>query len=350
MKIIAVTIMIFLLVSQCSTKVVDEGYFDYTYEKVLDYYVINAWHGLNETVPAYSPEMVARHTQLVLALPWVKPTPSADKNGVLGQTPGWPKNPDYPEDPEIPPQNILGYQITDPRVDGPKVKMILTSGTHATEFTGNWVLEGMVNFLASSDPRAAFLRKKAIFYVYPDINPEGRYMAVHRIDLKAAPDPNGGTDLRKRGNSELYKSGEKDHNRVWREEFYGKFSTVDILRAAWEKDADNKADYLWDMHGPQMPPNWRTPSTEARTNLYAQALMKREPDVIRCGPESGFKVNVASGPPGKLSGYAYTEEGLHVSYPYVYEPGGWTRERLLESGKNLVLALYDVLVDDNTRE
>jgi hypothetical protein len=99
-----------------------------------------------------------------------------------------------------------------------------------------------------------------------------------------------------------------------------------------------------------MPPNWRTPSTEARTNLYAQALMKREPDVIRCGPESGFKVNVASGPPGKLSGYAYTEEGLHVSYPYVYEPGGWTRERLLESGKNLVLALYDVLVDDNTRE
>lgn len=42
-------------------------------------------------------------------------------------------------------------------------------------------------------------------------------MAVHRINLEAAPDPNAGTDMRKRGNPELYSCGEKDHNRVWRE-------------------------------------------------------------------------------------------------------------------------------------
>lgn len=58
--------------------------------------------------------------------------------------------------------------------------------------------------------------------------------------------------------------------------------------------------------------------------------MKREPDVLRCVPPGSFKNNVASGPPGKLSLWAASEEGLNVTYPYVYLPGGWTRERLLQ--------------------
>lgn len=204
-----------------------------------------------------------------------------------------------------------------------------------------------MNFVASSDPRAAFLRKKVEFYVYPDINPEGRYMAVHRIDLKAAPDPNAGSNLRKRGNPELYAAGEKDHNRVWTTQ--GKFSTIDTITAAMEKDTGGRVDYFWDMHGPQEPGNWRTPSDEARTNAYAEALMKREPDVIRCGPESGFKVNVAAPRPGKMGKlplWAMSKEGLNATYPYVYERGGWTRERLLEASRNLALALHDVLAAD----
>ena len=108
---------------------IDESYFEYPYKKVLDYYVINAWSGLNHTVPAYTPEMVARHTSLLLGLPWVEPTPSADEHGIIGKTPGWALNPDYPDDPEIPRQNIYGYMITDPYVNSPKIKMILTSGT-----------------------------------------------------------------------------------------------------------------------------------------------------------------------------------------------------------------------------
>ena len=320
---------------------VEESCFDYPYDEVFDYYVIEAWRGLDEPVPAYTPQMVARHTQLVGQLPWVMPTASADKRMVLGWTPGWPKNPRCPEDPEIPPQPICGYQITDPHTHGPKVKMIVASGNHATEFTGNWVLEGMVNFLAGSDPRAVFLRQKAVFYVYPDVNPEGRYQAVHRIDLKAAPDPNAGTNMRKRGNPELYAAGEADHNRVWTTP--GKFSTIDTITAAMRKDTGGHADYLWDLHGPQTKANWRSPRMEARINAYADAFMKREPDVLRCGPPGSFKKNVADGPPGKLSLWAASEEGLNVTYAYVYEPGGWTRERLLEAGRNLVLALHDVL-------
>lgn len=330
------------------SRIISDDYFDYDYEKIYDYYIIEAWRDLDEPVPAYTPEMVELHTQIVGKLPWVMPTASGDENMVIGHTPGWPRKPEWPDDPEIPPQKIYGYQITDTLTREPKVKMILVSQNHSTEFTGSWVLEGMVNFLASSDSKAVFLRSKAIFYVYPDINPEGRYMATHRINLEAAPDPNAGTNRRKRGNPELYAAGEEDHNRVWNTN--GKFSTIDILKAAWEKDCDNYADYLWDMHGPQAQGNWRTPSTEARTNDYANALLQREPNVIRCGPESGFKVDVANGPEGKISLYAMAEEGLRVKYPYVYEPGGWTRERCMESGRNLALALYDILADNKTQE
>lgn len=322
---------------------VEESYFNYPYEKVFDYYVIEAWRGLDKPVPAYTPEMVARHSRLVAKLPWVAPTASAGADLVLGRTPGWPKNPDWPEDPEIPPQEILGYQITDPGVKGPKVKMVLAAGNHATEFTGNWVLQGMVNFLAGSDPRAALLRRKAVFFVYPDVNPEGRYQAVKRINLKAAPDPNAGGNMRKRGNPELYAAGQADHNRVWTTK--GKFSTIDTLTAAMKKDTGGRADCLWDVHGPQARANWRSPRMEARVCPNAEALLKREPDVLRCGPPGNFKTNVAAGPPGKLSLWAASEEGLNVTYPYVYEPGGWTQERLLETGQNLALALYDVLAD-----
>jgi hypothetical protein len=321
--------------------VVDDRYFEYEYDRVFDYYVIEAWRGLDEPVPAYTPQMVARHTALVGRLPWVSPTASADQNMVLGRTPGWPKNPDWPNDPEIPPQIMFGYQITDSDVDEDKIKVVVAAQNHSTEFTGSWVLEGMVNFVAGSDPRALFLRKKAIFYIYPDINPEGRYQAVNRIDLKAAPDPNAGTNMRKRGNPELYAAGESDHNRVWTTK--GKFTTIDTITAAMKKDTGGRADYFWDMHGPQEPPNWRSPLMEARINPYAVALMQREPDVLRCGPPGEFKRNVASGPPGKMSLWAASDEGLNVTYPYVYEPGGWTRERLLASGRNLALALYDVL-------
>lgn len=321
--------------------VVNASYFNYPYDKVFDYCVIEAWRGLNKPVPAYTPEMVARHTQLVGKLPWVMPTASGNREMVLGRTPGWPRNPAWPEDPEIPPQNIYGYQITDPGAIGPKIKMVLASGNHATEFTGNWVLEGTVNFLCGSDPRAVFLRSKAIFYVYPDVNPEGRYQTVRRIDLKAAPDPDAGTNGRNRGNPELYAAGERDHNHVWMTR--GKFSTIDTITTAMKKDTGGRADYSWDMHGPQDVGNWRSPLMAARINEYANALMNREPDVVRCGPPGSFKPNVENGPPGKFSLWAASEESLNVTYPYTYEPGGWTRERRLKSGCNLALALYDVL-------
>lgn len=317
------------------------NHYQYPYKKVFDYYIIQAWRGLKQPLPAYTPEMVRAHTALIMAQPFAGPTPSGDRNGVIGMTAGWPKNPEHPDDPEIPRQEILAYKLTDPKVAGVKSKVILSCGQHATEFTGNWVIEGMVNFLAGEELESVFLRQAAEFYVYPDMNPDGRYQAVRQIDMKAAPDPHSGTNMRMRGNPEIYAAGEQDHNRLW--DTNGRFSTIDALKRAWTRDTGGKADYFWDIHGPQEHGNWRTPSDEARTGKYAEALMRREPDAIRCGPESGFKPGVANGPPGKLMLYAVSGDGLLVANPYVYEPGGWSMEKLLDSGRRLMLALYDVL-------
>ncbi len=258
-------------------------------------------------------------------------------------TNGWPRNGDYPDDPVIPRQKVIAYRITDSKSRSAKIKVMLACGQHAFEFTGNWVLEGMVDFLVSDDPRAIALRQNAEFFVYPDLNPDGRYQAIHGLAFQAAQDPNVGTNLRMRGNPEIYAAGERDHNRLW--ETNGKFSTIDLFKATWLKDTGGEAEYFWDIHGPQQTGNWRTPRAEARTNRYAEALMQREPEVIRCGPESGFKVKVAAGPPGKLMLYAMSGQGLRVRYPYIYEPGGWTMERLFDSGRNLMLALYDAIGD-----
>lgn len=317
--------------------------FQYRYERIYDYYIIEAWRRLKRPLPAYTPEMVERHTALIMDQPWAAPTPSGDDRGIIGMTVGWPKNADVPDDPEIPSQQVFAYRLTDPECAGAKIKVMLACGQHATEFTGSWVLEGMVNYLAGSDPRAALLRRKAEFFVYPDLNPDGRYQAVHGLEFKAAPDPNADGNMQMRGNPEIYAAGEGDHNRLW--ETSGRFSTIDLFKTVWLKDTGGKADYFWDIHGPQETGNWRTPSNEAHGNRYAEALMRREPEVVRCGSESGFKPRVAKGPPGKLMLYAMSGQGLRVRYPYVHEPGGWTMERLLDTGRNLALALYDVIRD-----
>ncbi|MFW6280156.1 MAG: M14 family zinc carboxypeptidase [Planctomycetota bacterium] len=331
----------------------NDSAFAYPYEKVFDYNVIRRGLWEEAPPPAYTPQMVSQHTEAVSRTPWVQPTRSCQEGLVLGQTNGWPINPEFPDDPEIPSQNIYAYQITDPAGE-PEVKMVIASGNHPAEFSGNWLLEGMVNFLAGDDDRAAALRKKAIFFVYPDVNPDGRYQAVHRIDLEAAPSPDPSQGFGKRfdgfpettpgrGNAELYAAGEGDHNRVWNTS--GRFRHIDLIKQAMKADTGGKVDYVWDFHGPQEPGNWRSPQGESAWNCpYGRALQAREPEVVVAGLPNGFKSGLFENcPPGKLSVWTATKDGLRADYTYVYEPGGWTEKRLKEAGRNLALALYDAL-------
>ncbi len=62
---------------------------------------------------------------------------------------------------------------------------------HANETLGNFVLEGLVDFLVGTAPEAELLRKYADFYVYPMINPDGRFAGYNRSTVAdESLDPN----------------------------------------------------------------------------------------------------------------------------------------------------------------
>lgn len=65
----------------------------------------------------------------------------------------------------------------------PKRKLVLMAGVHASEDIGNYLLEGAVEFLVSSDPKAAVVRDWFDTFVYPLIAAAGRYGGAQRADF-----------------------------------------------------------------------------------------------------------------------------------------------------------------------
>jgi hypothetical protein len=297
-----------------------------------------------ESIPRYTVEMVAEHASRLRDLPWVRPSALADSQLVLGWSHGWLE--DKPlagwqmGDPVLPPQKVFGYVITDP--DSPdvfptdagetrKIRVVLVAGNHPVEMHGDWALHGMISFLVSDDPRAATLRRKAVFYVYPMVNPDGRYLQVRRPTVPA--------DLwvRTRGNPELHAAGEGDHNRVWTTG--DRFSTIRLVTAAMRADTGGQADYLWDFHGgyPHNPGDYRT-TAAGHDSPYARALVARQapyPEVLR---------RTSSGAAAMLRSWAMTPEGLNVPYSFTFEPGCQLDKRgILRAGKALALGFHDVV-------
>jgi hypothetical protein len=139
----------------------------------------------------YSYQRSVNHVQQVLASPWAEPTHSADANGVIGQTRGGTDDIGR----VIPPLNLYAYRITDPSTDSPTVpkrKVGLSTGLHAGETLGTYTFEGLIDWLISDDPRAAKLRKTTEFFVYPVLNPSGRYAGLNRTTISNINrDPNG---------------------------------------------------------------------------------------------------------------------------------------------------------------
>lgn len=297
-----------------------------------------------ESIPRYTLEMVAQHSRRLRDLPWVRPSALADSHLVLGRSHGWPEN--NPLDswqmgnPAVPPQKIFGYVITDwdtPEVfqtdagETRKLRVVLVAGNHPVEMHGDWALHGMISFLVSDDPRAAVLRRKAVFYVYPMVNPDGRYLQVRRPTVP--PD----LWVRTRGNPELYAAGQTDHNRVWT--MGDRFSTIRLITAAMRADTGGQVDYLWDFHGgyPHNPGDYRT-TAEGHGSSYARALEARQapyPEVLR---------RTSSGASTMLRSWAMTPEGLNVPYSFTFEPGCQLDKRgILRAGKALALGFFDVV-------
>ncbi|MDD4872155.1 MAG: M14-type cytosolic carboxypeptidase [Kiritimatiellae bacterium] len=66
------------------------------------------------------------------------------------------------------------YAITDPAVsEGDKRVIIFTTLQHPLETTGAMAQEGICRFLLSDDPRAAKMRRAFVFYIVPQMDPDG---------------------------------------------------------------------------------------------------------------------------------------------------------------------------------
>jgi hypothetical protein len=262
---------------------------------------------LADVIP-YTTKMVAIHTAGLLASPYVMPTLSSNPNLVIGPSLGW-------DDPSIPQHDFYGYKITDSSTGGPKQKVVMISGNHNTEWSGGWSLQGALDFYVSDDPQADFLRKNTELYVYPMVNPDGRYT------------------LAGRSNPELRAMDLFDHNRVWN---LTGISTIDILTAAMIADTGGAVDYYFDFHSIHGDDLLYTP--ELVESPYTMAMAAHEPTIEAQRLPLHLKTH-----PGVSQNWAMSEAGLNATYSFTPESSRTLSEaRYMEIGQNYALALYDV--------
>ncbi len=254
---------------------------------------------------------------------YVTPTASADPDFIVGHSAGWPSSdvilPDQPltmrlggrsvEIQPFDPLPLYGFKIADPRSDGAKVNIVLTSGNHS-EFTGSWALQGMVAFLLSDAAEAVELRRLATFYVYPMANPDGRYV------------------LTRTGNPELAAIGWGNHLAVWLAP--GRFATGDALTRAIRFDTRGRAEYLFDFHTngscTYTPPG-------LQESALIRALAIRVPSMTPSGWQRQSTVEWSMQP-----------DGLNAPYAYQPEINPWLSvEESKELGRNYALSLHDAL-------
>jgi hypothetical protein len=97
----------------------------------------------------------------------------------------------------VPAQKMYAFGVWDDTLnplDGSAKRIaIITGNVHAGEHIGAWPMEGFLRYLFSSTAKAITLLRNFRFYVYPMLNPMGRYMGHYRGQRDAANltlDPN----------------------------------------------------------------------------------------------------------------------------------------------------------------
>lgn len=191
---------------------------------------------------------------------WVSPTTSADNNLIIGQSAGGTDDLGR----AIPPHDLYGFQITDTSASGPKEKIVLLSGVHSNEVNGNHTLHGLVEWLLGTSAEAAQLRRDAIIYVYPMVNPDGRYAGYNRGTVEAE---------------------REDPNRQWSSGNWGNNTEVRIVAQALSADTGGDIDYLMDLHSKvgtgqhfaYLDADSSPTGADMRQSTFWQQLTNREP-------------------------------------------------------------------------
>ena len=276
------------------------------------------------------PYPVARtdaHVASVKTSPYVHPTASADADLVIGTTLGTAGGNYYDElGRTVPSQNLYGFKITDAAVGGPKTKIVVMVGNHSGETLSHFPVEGLVDTLISDDPKMAALRRAAEFYVYPQVDPEGRHAGFYRT---SPVNPS------------------TDHNRLW-SNFYGRGDPqfnpeVIAVEEAMRVDTGGSVEYFLDFHSMWHAIDGYPYSNAAlHDSEFMLHLADREPDFVGAKRRNWLNSAYAQ----DWAALSPAEGGLGAVYSGAPEFGmkvGQTPERLREIGANFALAFYDTL-------
>lgn len=285
---------------------------DFIYERVIT-------RAQRKDVVAYTMKMKEDHVKNLKKrqLPWITPTHSSDEDFVVGYSYGW------PGEPKIDPLPLFGYQITDPRVSGNKLKVVIVGGNHAREDPACWALHGLVDFLVNDDPRAQTIRENVIFYVYPSVNPDGKQFLLSREHESL---------MTVNGSPELKAAGETNHNRLWNTE--GRFVSIDLIKAAMHKDTGGSADYLLDFHGiPRLTFSF-TDEKSVHSPLGV-ALLRRGMNFRKSSVSSGDT-------PLTLRSWSMSNEGV-AENAFTPEIANQSKEALFLEGQLFALAFHDMI-------
>lgn len=143
----------------------------------------------------------------------------------------------------VPAQPFYAFGLWDREAypdDGkPKRVCVLTNGVHPGETVADWMFEGAVRFLLGSDAKAVALRKNFQFFIYPNINPVGRFGGHWRGQWEPTA---------------LIKNANRDYS-----DYYGQtpfqMQSTRALRDALALDIDGRHLTMHlDFHGQQMDP------------------------------------------------------------------------------------------------
>ena len=285
---------------------------DFAYERIIT-------RAQRKDVVAYTMKMIEDYAKNLKnrQLPWVAPTHSADEDFVVGYSYGW------PEVPKIDPSPFFGYQITDPKVDGDKLKIVIVGGNHGREDPACWALHGLTDFLVSNDSRAKEIRENVIFYIYPAVNPDGRQFLLSE-EHAALMDVNGSPELRA--------GGENNHNRVWHTN--GEFVSIDLIKEAIRKDTEGGVEYFFDFHGIPLLTFTFTDENSADSPL-GMALLQRGMNFR--------KSNVSQRDSSlMLRDWSMRDKGV-TQYAFTPEIANQSKEGLLLNGQLFALALHDMI-------
>jgi hypothetical protein len=196
-------------------------------------------------LPLYPFSRVQRKvTEWASSDPRVTDTPSST-NFILGYTTAR----DNGDGRTVPALPYYAFMITNEN-ENTKNNMVLTAGNHPSETIGNFQLEGAVNWLLDGSPEAELILDWFNVYVYPCVNPQGRWGGWFRSCPEDAT---------------------RDHNREWDDTA---LEDVHAFRDAMAADTGSTIEVSIDFHASAGDTNGYMWAVDHTSALYANWLAK----------------------------------------------------------------------------